>query len=58
MIKTKKIVELRGREKRNLTKEMDRLINRFIFEGEKFGDEVAHPYGLMDLIQYGEKSDK
>ncbi|MED2981297.1 DUF5677 domain-containing protein [Bacillus thuringiensis] len=42
----------------DLIKNMDRLINRFIFEGKKFVDVSAHPYGLMDLIQYGEKSDK
>lgn len=42
----------------DLIKEMDSLINRFIFEGKKFVDVSTHPYGLMDLIQHGVKSSK
>lgn len=42
----------------DLIKKMDSLINRFIFEGRKFVDVSAHPYGLMDLIKHDVKSSK
>jgi hypothetical protein len=37
---------------------MDKLINSFIFEGRKFVEVVAHPYGLQELVQFGIKSTK
>ncbi|MEH6948309.1 hypothetical protein V7068_14810 [Bacillus sp. JJ634] len=42
----------------DLIKSMDKLINRFIFEGKKFVDVSAHPYGLMEVVQFDVKSSK
>ncbi|CAH2464925.1 hypothetical protein ACOSJ1_EBGNOMHC_00811 [Bacillus mycoides KBAB4] len=35
----------------DLIKNMDRLINRFIFEEKQFVNVSAHTYGLMEPIQ-------
>ncbi|MNW33897.1 hypothetical protein D3C74_108630 [compost metagenome] len=39
-------------------KKLDKLINRFIFEGRKFVDYAAFLYGTVDLVAYNYKSSK